>query len=245
MSRSILSEIGGGNGKPPKRCLSCGTTLDTRRRKYCSQACRQRLRFKLDLRTGLLRALNTRYAVFHFTENTVILDLILYDVDDILSFIYPRSRGGVPADDFSKMADDLGKAWWDEVNRTRKRYLATRHVLSRFKRNRTSRKEVLPLDLWIPGAKKRALMLLMIREDDLAKTDCRQEIKAAFRRQAMKHHPDHGGEHVAFLKIQAAYEELLEWARQPTFFKRRGFPDKWFYEGDRNRWLQPVPMNRR
>ena len=39
-----------------------------KRRKYCSIECRQRLRYNLNLRTGLLRALNTRYATFYFTE---------------------------------------------------------------------------------------------------------------------------------------------------------------------------------
>ena len=41
-----------------KRCLSCGTPAITGRQRYCSAECRQRLQFKLDLRTGLIQALN-------------------------------------------------------------------------------------------------------------------------------------------------------------------------------------------
>jgi hypothetical protein len=46
-----------------------------------------------------------------------------------------------------------------------------------------------------------------------------------------------------FLKIHKAYEELLHWAENPNFIRHRGFPDKWFFEGDKNRWVQPTPLN--
>jgi hypothetical protein len=42
------------------------------------------------------------------------------------------------------------------------------------------------------------------------------------------------------MKIHRAYEELIQWADNPSFFTRRGFPDKWFYDGDKNRWVQPT-----
>ncbi len=47
------------NGKEPNRCLSCGTTGNIGRRRYCSIDCRQKLRQKLDMRCGLLQALKT------------------------------------------------------------------------------------------------------------------------------------------------------------------------------------------
>ena len=68
-------------------------------------------------------------------------------------------------------------------------------------------------------------------------------IKSAYRRQAKVHHPDLGGNSADFRKIQAAYEALIHWVENPVFSKRRGFPDKWFYEGMRNQWVQPTPLN--
>jgi len=60
------------------RCLSCGTSENMIRRKYCSIDCRQRFRHQLNIRTGLLRALNTRYATFYFTEYLLVLDVLPY-----------------------------------------------------------------------------------------------------------------------------------------------------------------------
>jgi len=40
-----------------RRCLSCGTTDNMKRRRYCSLECRQKLRHNLNIRTGLLQAL--------------------------------------------------------------------------------------------------------------------------------------------------------------------------------------------
>ncbi len=37
-------------------------------RRYCSIKCRQHLRQKLNMRSGLLQTLNTRYATFYFSE---------------------------------------------------------------------------------------------------------------------------------------------------------------------------------
>ena len=62
-----------------------------------------------------------------------------------------------------------------------------------------------------------------------------------YRQQAKKHHPDLGGDSATFRKIHKAYEDLLTWAENPTFIKRRGFPDKWFYSREQNRWVQPIP----
>ena len=58
--------------------------------------------------------------------------------------------------------------------------------------------------------------------------------------QAKKTHPDLGGDSDEFRKIHKAYGELIDWAEKPSFVKRRGLPDKWYYDGERNRWLQPT-----
>ena len=107
---------------PPHACLSCGTELTDRRRRYCSIPCRQRLRYKLEVRTGLLKAINARYATFYFTRKMVIMDVMPYGSRDIYSFMYPRSVNQAPADDFSRMADHLGNSWWSERRRSHRKY---------------------------------------------------------------------------------------------------------------------------
>ena len=211
------------------------------RRRYCSVTCRQRLRFKLNLRTGLLRTLNTRYASFSFTDRVVILDVLPYGEGRIFSFIYPRSPRGVPAEDFSRMADVLGTAWWDERRRTHKRYLATRLLFEQASRNGSAVDSVMPFDLATPRVNGSSLVHLQIGKTELASPRLQQVIKNAYRLQAKRHHPDRGGSTAMFRKIQSAYEDLLRWAEAPSFVRRTGFPDKWFYDGERNRWVQPTP----
>jgi len=86
-----------------RRCLSCGTTDNMKRRRYCSLECRQKLRHNLNIRTGLLQALQIRYATFYFTEHLVVLDMLPYGSIDLLSFIFPRANGKKPVYDFCKM----------------------------------------------------------------------------------------------------------------------------------------------
>jgi hypothetical protein len=124
--------------KPEKRiyrCLSCGTTENMGRRKYCTADCRQRLRLKLDGRMGLVQALNTRFATFYFSEAMIMMDLLPYGTREIFSFFYPRSPGRKPAEDFGDMANLLGTLWWEEKRRTNRRHLAAERVLNEARRN--------------------------------------------------------------------------------------------------------------
>jgi len=230
--------------QPERTCLSCGTTLDKRKKRYCSIACRQRLRHKLNMRTGLLKALNIRYAAFHFTENVVILDVLPYGGKDIFSFLYPRSPNRQPADDFSQLTDLLGNAWWAEKKRTNRSYLACRYIFGQAKRGNSTLKSLKPQELKIPSVNSKTLVYLQLDKNDLESPRYKAAIKNAFRMQAKKNHPDVGGSSAMFRKIHQAYEELINWAECPTFVMRSGFPDKWFYRGDQNRWVQPIPENR-
>ena len=222
-------------------CLSCGTIENMGKRRYCSLDCRQKLRYKLNMRTGLLKALNTRYATFYFTELMIIMDVLLFNSKEIYSFIYPRSRGNKPAYDFSKMADILGNAWWAERKRTNKKYLASSHVLEKANQNNIYADSVKPFEIKIPSIKGKSLIHLKLGRTELKSNELQKLIKSAYRLQAKKHHPDLGGSTAAFRKIHKAYEELILWAESPTFIERRGFPDKWFYDGNKNRWVQPTP----
>ena len=232
----------GPHGRKPNMCLSCGTSENMGKRRYCSIDCRQRLRYKLDMRTGLLKALYIRYATFYFTETFIIMDLLPFNCKEIYSFIFPRSGKNKPADDFSKMADILGNAWWTERKRTNRKYLASRHVLEKANRKNAQADSVKPLEIKIPSVNEKSLINLKIGRSELNTPQLQKLIKSAYRTQAKKHHPDLGGNTAAFRKIQQAYEELVSWAESPTFVERRGFPDKWFYDGNKNRWVQPTPQ---
>ena len=50
-----------------------------------------------------------------------------------------------------------------------------------------------------------------------------------------------GGGEASFRRIYKAYEDLMAWADEPTFMRRSGFPDKWFYDGEKHKWVQPAP----
>jgi hypothetical protein len=226
-----------------RRCLSCGLELGSARRRYCSIGCRQDLRRKLNARTGLLKALNTRYATFYFTEAAVVMDILAHGSLQIFSFVYPRTPGAAPSTDFCRLSNMLGNTWWDERRRTNRKYLANERVFGAARDSGGSSQGVRPLEIRTPAVNGSHLLHLRLRRQDLGNKKLLQTIKTAFRNQAMKHHPDRGGDNRSFRKIFRAYEEMLCWAESPTFITRRGFPDKWFYDGRRNRWVQPTPAS--
>lgn len=241
MNNSIQENITGPDNKKKNRCLSCGTTENLGRRKYCSIDCRQKLRYTLDVRTGLLKALNTRYATFYFTDIMIIMDVLPYDSKQIFSFFFPRSSGKKPAEDYSRLSVILGNEWWVEKKRTNRNYLASRHILEKAKRNNPSSGPVNPFEIKIPVIKEASLTHLRLGKEELNSPGLEKTIKSAYRLQAKKHHPDLGGDTDTFRKIHQAYLDLINWAENPSFQKRRGFSDRWFYDGNKNRWVQPTP----
>ena len=221
-------------------CLACGDELPTRRHRYCSPVCRQNLLASLNRRTGLLRALNTRYATFSFTDYLIVMDLLPYGLDRIFSYMLPRTPGKKPVDDFCALCNLLGAAWWHERNRTHKRYLASRHVLEKAVNPDKRPDTIIPRTLTMPSVRADSLIRLELDVTDLTQPDSEIQIKQAFRRQAKKYHPDMGGNAHTFRKIHEAYERLTQWAKHPTFTYRSGFPGKWLYEGGSCRWVQPI-----
>jgi len=222
-------------------CLSCGETENMKNRRYCSLECRQRLKSQLNIRTGLLKALNARYATFYFNSSEIILDILTRDSMDICSFIFPRVPGKKPVDDFIRLSTHLGKAWWSEKRRTDKRYLANRVVLDKAGKRSQERGIPFPGEITAPVHVKNDLICLRLSRGDLESSHAPAQIKSAYRRMAKQHHPDQGGDSVKFRKIHEAYQRLVEWSKTPVFIKRRGFVDKWFYDGNRNKWVQPLP----
>ncbi len=226
----------------PAVCLSCGTLENMRnRRRYCSIQCRQRLRYKLSLRTGLLKTLNICFATFYFTGKIVVLDVMPFGSKELFSFMYPRTPGKTPADDFSTMADILGNVWWAEKKRSNKNYIASQQLFAIAGQRKKGIGSVQPVEIKIPTIQGAALVYLKLGKADLDAPQTEKVIRTAYRNQAKIHHPDLGGSSESFRKIHKAYEDLIQWAANPSFVKRYGFPDKWFYRGDQNRWVQPIP----
>lgn len=212
------------------------------RRKYCSPGCRQQLHAALNRRTGLLIALNIRYATFYFTEFTIVMDVLRRDRDEILSYILPRSPGKKPVDDFRILSEHLGNAWWSENRRTKKRYLATRHVLALGQPKEVGKASIIPIEVSKPAVRGATVISLDLNGISTEREALQAQIKRAFRSQAKKHHPDLGGNAATYRKIQEAYEKLIDWSRNPSFTRRNGFPDKWFYDGSTNHWVHPMTI---
>ena len=226
--------------KTSRVCLACGGDLPTRRHVYCSPLCRPYVLAALNRRTGLLRALNTRYATFSFTERLIVMDILPYGIERIFSYMLPRNQGRKPVEDFGVLCNLLGTAWWNEKNRTHKRYLASRLVLEKASTPDVPVDSLIPRTMTRPSVRSDVLIQLEIDVEDLINSNSEAYIKQAFRRQAKKHHPDLGGNAQTFHKIHEAYERLIYWAKHPTFTHRSGFPGKWLYEGWNSRWIQPI-----
>ena len=220
--------------------MACGETLPTRRHRYCTFECQQHLLASLNRRTGLLKALGTRYATFYFSDFAIMMDLLLYGTERIHSYMLPRSPGGKPVEDFRHLSNMIGNLWWDEKHRTSKRYLASEQVLHKACKSKAPLNSAMPALLTIPSVKTNSLVRLKLDVEELTITNLESIIKSAFRRQAMRHHPDLGGSRETFLKIHDAYGKLSQWAKRPTFIQQRGFPDKWFFEGAKNCWKKPI-----
>jgi len=224
-------------------CLSCGTTKNMKKKRYCSIKCRQKLRLKLNMRSGFLQALNARYATFYFSDTKITMDVIPRGFREIFRYTALRVPGRKPGEDFSKMADVLGTAWWEELKRTNRQYLASRHVLGLATREAVSVVALRPLQVKIPTIQKKYLDFLSIDKSQLESPELRKLVKDAYRRQAKIHHPDIGGSAATFRSIHDAYKKLLLWAENPVFVRRRGFTDKWFYDGENKKWVQPIPLH--
>ena len=221
-------------------CLACGVRLSIDRQQYCSPFCLRQLKEYLNRRTGLLVALNTRYASFYFTNFIIVMDILPYGANQIFSFILARTPGNKPVADFCDMLQILGNIWWSEKKRTRKRYRANLLVLEKAEKVNSELNKIIPRRFIVPAVKKRDLQILSLNITDLLSNSLEKKLKHAYRSQAKRHHPDLGGDASKFRQLQGAYEKMTQWSENPIFMKIKGFPDKWFYEGSTNRWIQPL-----
>jgi len=224
-----------------KRCLSCGDKKVIGRRRYCSPECRQQLFRRLHILTGLLRALETKCATFFFTDSSLILDIKPKGSNKVYRFLYQRSQRQKPSQALYYLIDELGSIWWDNKKRTGKRYQASQQVLNRAIKDNISPESVIPVEIKSPARVKKFLVSLDLTHNDLQSNRATQTVKSAYRKQALKHHPDRGGNSDEFRKINNAYHELINWLKSPTFQVRKGIPGKWYFDG--KKWKTPLPVS--
>ncbi len=220
------------------QCLSCGSKDDLGRKWYCSRACRQELSRGLDILTNLLRALAARYAAFFFDDEALTLDILTNNAKSGHRFVYRRKGGRRPAQDLRDMIDQLGDLWWEKKRRTGKRYRASQHVLEIATTKNIPPELVKPVEIASPHCVGKPLRYLRLSSQDLNAQNASQTIKSAYRRQALKHHPDRGGTSESFRELHKAFQELVSWLETPKMRTRRGLPGKWCFDG--RTWHSPL-----
>lgn len=224
-----------------KFCLSCGEPLPNRRRRYCQKECREEFEFKLKWFNNLLRTFKTRYATFYFTKHTLILNVLTYMSKNVYTFFYKRTPGLKPAKDMGNMVFELGNLWWLQIKNKKSRSYASWYVLSQGKVSLVPPEMLIPRrEKYITGIKK-SLDYLDLSKDLLINGEITdKDIKSAFRKAALKYHPDMGGSSIQFRKLKEAYEHIKSWLQNPTFYTRRGIPGQWSYVGSASKWYSPL-----
>ena len=122
------------------------------------------------------------------------MDVLPYGSPELYSYIFPRTPGRKPVDDFCTLSNVLGNAWWAERNRTNKRYLATRFILEKAKSKDPESAPIKPVEVHQPAKLKKSLMFLKLQKSELNSPVLQRKIKSAYRKQAMRYHPDLGGD---------------------------------------------------
>jgi len=235
----------------PQACLACGTFLADKRKKYCSHDCCEDLAAQLERWSGLLVGLEARYANFWFTDSLLVLDVLKQNAQEVLRFAYRRAPGKKPFEDYFDMANELGTHWWAAMKKTRTRFRATESVFAKAVR------AGVPPEVLKPKAHKRSrisqksLACLKLSINDLLSDTAYQNIKSAYRRAALRHHPDTGGSSRSFIEVQKAYEELRRIVTRGrtnslgdflTGIRYRAVPGKWCFDGRARRWHRPARL---
>lgn len=223
-----------------RRCHSCGTDKVKGRRKYCCRACRQRLVWKLDVASSLLRAMHTRYATFSFTPETLMLNVVASGSHDVFSFLWKRTPNKKPADDLGNLIEYLGRQWWKEHDKKGSRHQASKSVLENARTSVTTPENVRPFSIISPVVGKKRLAMLKLKKSELLGEHAFDAVKSAYRKQVLIHHPDKNGDARLFRKVHQAYEELRQWLENPVVRQKKGLFEKWSFDGAR--WSPPMTL---
>ena len=226
-----------------KVCISCGTANMGRRRRFCSDECRDRMHWVLKLSTGLLKACSTRYAAFSFTDNIAILDILPTWSDKISRFISLRKPGSKPADDLKYIILNAGRKWHEMVKNKASWTVASMSLLEQNIHKGLKTDSVTPgkfTSLRCSNKTKKNLKILELAYDDVAGGNKRKAITSAFRRLAKRFHPDMGGTSEDFNRILNAHEQILSWSRnKPGLKTKMAIEGGWSYNGYDNKWTPP------
>ena len=225
-------------------CVSCGEApIPKGKRKYCSDKCKTRLDFALYISTGLVQALRARYAAFSYTDEMLILDILPSGTRVISRFVWRRNKDKRVADNLLDMVVEAGREWYEMEDETGSSWWASQLLLDKASREDIPVSAVVPEEKQTPQLnhkEKNALKLLKLTKQQILSTNNVEHVKAAYRKTAMMHHPDRGGESAKFIRINEAHAELLNWAQSPKFNCRAALPNSWCYDGCKKRWAPPA-----
>lgn len=223
-----------------KTCLSCGAALDKRKRRYCSKRCKDLLLFALRWLKNLLLAINTNYATFSFSEKLLIVNVLPYRSNEVLSYFYKRNPGKSPADDLKSMCIELSREWYDKNKQSGCRALAAVHILNKGQKGVISEDSIRPVSKISRSNIQKQLKALKLSIRDIHSEVSKERVRAAYRKQALKTHPDVGGDGEKFKIVSESYQEIIEWLKNPHFVISHGVPGKWSYDGDSYKWKTPL-----
>lgn len=225
------------------RCLACGLTGLDKRRRYCSNECRNQILWVLSLSKGFLSIFNTRYAAFSFNSNYVILDILASWSKDISRFAHKRSFGKKPAHDLKALILNSGREWYNIIGNNNSRSYASLSLLNRNATSKVHPSSIKPSNKVRPRFskdQKKSLSVLQMELKELVASEKKTSIKSAYKRLAKVHHPDMGGSEEDFKQLNEAHEQMLLWAENPLFTSRKALIDCWSFDADSNRWAPPL-----
>lgn len=226
-------------------CLACGQTpIPKRKRRYCSDKCKKRLDFALNIATGLVQTLRTRYAAFSYTEDSLILDILPVRSLFISRFMWIRRGHKKVADDLLDMIEHTGREWYKREGETGSRWWASQHLLDKALRRDIPASTIVPVSKTtarLNHKEKNALKVLELTKDQILSNVGLQCIRSAYRRKAKVFHPDMGADTAdKFIQINEAHAELISWAESPRFCTKTALPNSWCYDASRRRWVPPA-----
>ncbi|MEW6671726.1 MAG: J domain-containing protein [Thermodesulfobacteriota bacterium] len=196
--------------------------------------------FSLRWLKNLLLALHTNYGTFSFSEYLLIINILPYRSHEVFSFFYKRTPGQTPAEDLKAMCIELSREWYNKNKESRCRSLTAIHILNKAQKGTITRNMVEPVARISGATVLKQLKTLNLSLDDVRPNGSKDKIKAAYRKEALKTHPDVGGDGEQFKIVVEAYQELIEWLKHPHFIISRGVPGKWSYDGGSFKWRAPL-----
>jgi hypothetical protein len=226
-----------------RACIACGNTGMDGRRRYCSNECRRQIMWVLSLSNGLLNIFNTRYASFSFSMSQVVLDILPAWSKEISRFTHKRTPGRKPADDLKALILDSGSEYYTIIADKKSRSYASHSLLEKNCNSRIPVKSIKPGSKTSPRlsrAEKASLKCLKLKLEEIISEEKTTRIKSAYKKMAMIHHPDMGGDAAEFRKLKDAHETMLMWAQNPHYTSKKALEGCWSFDASSGRWIPPL-----